>query len=77
MPVEATEGYICERFGWTFSQLDEEDIDRVYTSTSLMNIRGALDRIRAWLDSVGKIGISKQDLETYKMVLDAEREIDK
>ena len=76
LPLEITEADLCERFGWTFTQLDEEDQDRVYRAVTLSNMRGAVDRIKTWLDHQGKIHISGKDLEIMGMLWDAEKESD-
>lgn len=75
VPLELTEADIAERYGWTFTQLDAEDEDRVYNSFALQNVRDAVDRIKSWLASVGKMRISKHDLSLYGMILDAEKEV--
>ena len=76
LPHELTEADICERFGWTFSQLDEEDVDRVFTAFAMQNVRTYLQEIKSWLDHVGKTHISEQALRMYGRILEAEREVD-
>ena len=75
MPPEVTEGDICERFGWTFTELDEQDEDRVNLVYSLQNVRDRVDRIKAWLSSVGKTPIDATDMKLYQKIVDAESEI--
>ena len=75
LPPELTEADICEHFGWTFSQLDEEDQDRVYTSFALQNVRDIINRIRSWLEHGGKSPLGYRDMELYGKILDAEKEI--
>lgn len=74
VPLELTEADIAERFGWTFSQLDEEDQDRVFNAFALQNVRDAIDRIKQWLANFGKIRISQSDLMVYGMIQRAEAE---
>lgn len=74
VPLELTEADIAERFGWTFTELDEEDQDRVYNSFALQNVRDAVDRIKQWLANFGKMRISQSDLVVYGMVQRAEAE---
>ena len=76
LPPETTEADICERFGWTFTQLDDEDQDRVYTAVSLANVRDCVNRIKQWLGSGGKTGIDNRDLEIYGKLVEAEKKID-
>ena len=70
-----TEADICQRFGWTFSELDNEDQDRVFTSFMLQNLRDSSNRIKDWLDHRGKVHISDHDLEIFQMLMDAEKEV--
>ena len=42
---------LCERFGWTFSALDEEDMTRVYPAVGAANMRAALQRVQQWADA--------------------------
>ena len=75
LPVELTETDICERFGWTFQQLDNEDQDRVYAGFAMQNIRDSVSRIKDWLDRSGKAHIGNQDMEVWGMLMDAEKEL--
>lgn len=42
---------LCERFGWTWSELDEQDMTRVLPAVTAANIRDSLQRVRGWADS--------------------------
>lgn len=73
--MEVTEADICERFGWTFDEMDNQDQDRVFASFAMQNIRDVVGRIKNWLDRSGKTHISQRDMEVYGKILDAEKEI--
>ena len=75
MPNELTETDIIERFGWTFSELDNEDEDRVYTGVGLQNIRDSVNRIRGWVSGGGKGHIGNEDLELWGELMNAEKEL--
>ena len=75
LPSEIIEADIAERFGWTFSELDNEDVDRVYTGFALQNVRDSVSRVRSWLDHAGKIHLNKDDLELFGNILDADKEL--
>jgi len=74
LPAEITETDICERFGWTFTELDNEDQDRVYTAVALANIRDCVSRIKQWLSSSGKSHIDERDLEIWGVIMKAEKQ---
>ena len=42
---------------------------------SLQNVRDRVDRIKAWLGSVGKTPIDATDMKLYKKIVDAEKEL--
>ena len=74
--MEVTEADICQRFGWTFTELDEQDQDRVFASFMLQNLRDSANRIKQWLEHSGKDQISEHDLEIYEMLSKAMREVE-
>lgn len=41
---------LCERFGWTWDELDEQDMTRIFPAVAAANIRDALARVRQWAD---------------------------
>lgn len=59
------EGDLCERFHWTFTELDSQAEERVIPAVFLMNIRDSLRRINAFLESHGRIKPSDRDFELY------------
>lgn len=75
LPLETTEADIAERYGWTFTELDNEDQDRVYAGYAGQNIRDAIDRIKGWLNSGGRGTLSDRDMRVYGMIVAAEKEI--
>ena len=71
LPPEVTEADIAERYGWTFTALDNEDQDRVYAGFAGQNIRDCVNRIRHWMENGGKSKLSEQDMSIYGMLLEA------
>ena len=74
LPTEILEADIIEKFGWTFTELDNEDQDRVYRAITLQNLRDGVSRIKSWLDNHGKIHISGKDLEIWEFIQEAKKE---
>jgi len=44
---------LAERFGWTFTELDEQDDARVLPTVSAANIHAALARVLGWRNAAG------------------------
>ena len=44
---------LCLRMGWTLSELDEQDEARVRPALMMSNVRDALTRVKAYLESEG------------------------
>ena len=65
IPEELSETQLCERFGWTFTQLDAEDEPRVREGVALSNIRAALGRVQAFLETQGAFHPSESDWEIW------------
>ena len=42
---------------------------------SLQNVRDRIDRIKAWLGSIGKTPIDATDMKLYQKIVDAEKEL--
>ena len=45
---------LCDRFGWTLTELDEQDMSRVLPAVSAANIHAALARVRGWGQAAGR-----------------------
>ena len=71
-----TEADIVERYGWTYDELDNADVDRVYRGYALQNIRERTGRIKAWLTSGGKVQLTEDDLQFYQRILEAKKNSD-
>ena len=60
---------LCDRFGWTLTELDEQDMSRVLPAVSAANIHAALARVVGWRNAAGngrKMPLpSEQDLATW------------
>lgn len=74
LPGELIEADICEKFGWTFAELDEQDQDRVYAGVVLQNIRDSIQRIKNWVDTLGRTHISNDDMELWGTLMKARRD---
>jgi len=72
-PFDISEVTLCERFGWTFTELDNEDMARVIPSVTLANIRAALGRVELFLQTAGGYQPTEDDLIIYQMALEADR----
>ncbi len=59
-------GDLCERFGWTFNELEEEDESRVMRAVMLMNIRDSLRRVQRSMEQ--HVLPAESDLEVWGMV---------
>lgn len=44
---------LCERFGWTWAELDEQDEAQVLPSVAAANVHAALGRVKGWLAAAG------------------------
>ena len=44
---------LAERFGWTWQELDEQDMSEVLPAVSAANIHAAVKRIHHWLAVAG------------------------
>lgn len=70
-PDELVDVAIAERFGWTFDQLDEQDLTRLMPDLYADSIAASLGRVNAFLDSVGKLQPTTRDWVNYKVAIDA------
>jgi len=61
---------ICERFGWTLDEFDRQDMARVMPALAAQNTRRALQRTNQFLESLGRIKPSENDMAIYSWVRD-------
>ena len=52
-PQEIIDVVLAERFGWTWQELDEQDMSLVLPAVSAANIHAAVKRVHHWLDVAG------------------------
>ena len=65
-PAELIEADLWERFGWTPMELDEQDEARGLPAVAAVNVRDALGRVSAWLETKGKgAKPTEMDWEVY------------
>jgi hypothetical protein len=68
---------LCERFGWTWDELDAQDESRVLPAVSAANIAAAAGRISTWLAAAGQGSKVAQppaaDWKAWKLVQDAKK----
>ena len=62
---------LCERFGWTFTELDEQDMARVLPAVGASNVAAALRNVNAYLDSNGRMKPTAHDMTMYQIAKDA------
>ncbi len=67
-------GRIADRFGWTFSELFDEDESIVLKAIQMMNITDALRRVNSAIEKHQPDAIPPGDYAIWKMVNDAEKE---
>jgi hypothetical protein len=81
VPDEIVDVSLCERFGWTWTELDEQDMSRVLPAVGAANIGAACTRITHWLTAAGagKKGAepTPHDWQLWKFAQDAVKEIAK
>ena len=68
-PPELLEVNLCDRFGWTFDELDTQDMTRVLPAVGAANTRDALQRILSAMDSGWKMKPSKEDWLIYDQAI--------
>ena len=73
-PDELTDTDLAERFGWTLTELDEQDMQRVLTGLRLSSVRDALLRVEGYLESHGAVRPSERDWRLYGLAQDALKE---
>ena len=59
---------LCERFGWTLGELDDQDMARVLPGIVAQNVRASLSRLNTFLGTLGRVPPSKDDMEVYGWV---------
>ena len=76
MPAELLEGFICERFHKLPSELDAEDITRLWPMVAALNIHSALRRVMEdYLESHGRAKPSENDWKIYADAVKASKEL--
>ncbi len=80
-PEELVDDFLAQRYGWTFSALDEEDMSRVLPAVAAANIYAAYSRVMPALDGAAMSGDPTrlpraEDVKTYMAVKKAQDERD-
>lgn len=69
---------LCERFGWTWAELDEQDEAQVLPSVAAANVSAALGRVKGWMEAAGAGGRIAQpsaaDWKMWKAAQDARKQ---
>ena len=60
---------LCERFGWTFTELDEQDMPRVLRGVAAANLRAALGRVTAYVETHGKLKPTEGDFKLWQWAM--------
>lgn len=75
VPQELVDVSLCERFGWTWTELGEQDEAQVLPAVAAANVSAALGRVKAWLNAAGagaKVGApGEADWKMWKAAQDA------
>lgn len=74
---------LAERFGWTWDELDEQDMSRVIPAVAASNIHAAVRRVHHWLEEAPKALAKKyelpqpsdDDMRTWTMVKQAQKDV--
>jgi hypothetical protein len=56
---------LSKRTGWTFSEIDEQDSSVVMPALLGQNVRDALRRVQAYVETQGKTGIATSDMTVW------------
>lgn len=75
-PLELIEVELCERFGWTLTELDEQDATRVLPGVYAGNIHGALKRVVRYTETQGRAAPSENDWKIYQFARETRAEYD-
>lgn len=75
-PLELEDDFLLQRYGWTFTELDEQDDTRLLPGIVAANVYAAVSRIYQWQDAAGH-GLNvplptDADLETLRRVTNAQ-----
>ncbi len=78
-PEELVDDFLAQRYGWTFSQLDDEDMSRVLPAVAASNIYAAYSRVMPALDAAAMGADASrlpraEDVKTYMAVKKAQEE---
>ena len=82
MPSEIVDVSLAERFGWTWAELDEQDMSQVLPAVSASNIHAALRRVENWMHIAAYPGYqnspmpSADDMAILTRVKQAQKERD-
>lgn len=79
-PVEIVDVTLAERFGWTWTELNEQDMSQVLPAVAASNIYAALKRVTSGLEraALGNAAAlpSEDDLRIWRAVTQAQDERD-
>jgi hypothetical protein len=62
------EGRLCERFGWTFDELDQQDSGRTLQTVSMMNIAKLYPEVLAAVSQHTTDRLSADHWNAYKLM---------
>lgn len=70
-PQELIDVSLCERFGWTWQELDEQDEARVLPAVGAANVYAALGRVNAWMVRASQPGQQNLNIDPADMAMAA------
>lgn len=53
-PLELEDDFLLQRYGWTFTELDEQDDTRLLPGIAAANVYAAVSRIYQWQEAAGR-----------------------
>ena len=73
-PFGLIEAQLVERFGWTFSQLDQEDEARALRAVQYLNLSAGYQRVKDAVAQHATDAVSQGVWAAWKVLMDAEVE---
>jgi len=60
------EGQLCERFGWTFEELDQQDSGRTFQTVAMMNISALYKEVLSSVHKHSTASLTDAHWDAYK-----------
>jgi hypothetical protein len=77
IPQEIIDVTLAERFGWTWAELDEQDMAQVLPAVAAANCYASLGRVYAWMEAAGSgqqmTFPSEHDRQVWQAIAEAQK----